>query len=284
MYEKTTHIAEWRKTASDTLAAVSDTPRLDAELLLCAALGRTRAWLLAHDDAPIDRAIERKLSDWLTARLDHVPIAYLLGYQEFWSLSLKVNRATLIPRPETECLVERALSLIADTEAPDIADLGTGSGAIAIAIATERPDAKIVATDVSRNALAVARENAKTLSLSNIRFGCGDWTEALDDESFDLVVSNPPYVERQFDGLTDNIRHEPRLALVSGDDGLDDIRTLAATIGAFMKPGAHALIEHGHMQGEAVSGILRAQRFEAVTLHDDLSGLPRFTEARKPAR
>ena len=283
MYEKSTHIAEWRDAAATRLAAVSDTPRLDAELLLGAALGKSRAWLLSHDDEPIDRDAERNLSKWLAARLDHVPLAYLLGYQEFWSLSLKVNPATLIPRHETECLVEPAQTLIADIEAPSIADLGTGSGAIAIAIATERPDAKITATDCSAAALAVATANAGAHACTNIRFAEGDWTEALGDQQFDLLVSNPPYVESGFDGLADNIRHEPLTALVSGIDGLNDIRKLAGSIGEHMTPSARVLIEHGHMQSEAGSGILRAQQFEAITLPQDLSGLPRFTEARQRA-
>ncbi|MFK8051517.1 MAG: peptide chain release factor N(5)-glutamine methyltransferase [Woeseiaceae bacterium] len=279
MYEKTPDIAGWRDYAISQLKHVSDAPRLDAERMLGAALAKPRTWLLAHDDHPLKDAEYEQLSDWLSARKDHVPLAYLLGSHEFWSLELSVTRDTLIPRPETECLVEHALALISATQQPRIADLGTGTGAIAIALAHERPNATVVATDFSEAALAIAKDNANRHGLTQIDFRHGHWCSPLANERFDLIVSNPPYVESNYPGLGDELKHEPMQALISGEDGLDDIRLLASQVASHLRPYGHILIEHGHMQAAAVSGILRAQSLNVVATHRDLSGLPRFTEA-----
>lgn len=280
MYEKTLSIADWRREACQQLKSISDTASLEADVLLSNALDKPRAWLLAHADEALPSKARDLLNNWLTRRLEHEPIAYLTGTQEFWSLTLRVTEATLIPRPETEALVERVLAIVAGTNKPRIADLGTGSGAIAIALGTERPDADIVATDRSSEALAVAADNATQLNVANVQFVGGDWCHALPPPLFNVIVSNPPYVEQDFAGFRDNLRHEPRSALASGDDGLDDIRTIARDAGRHLKAGGWLLLEHGHMQADAVSGILRAHAFNEITLHRDLAGLPRFTEAR----
>lgn len=280
MYEKTLKISGWLAQALVRLKAHSDAPRLDAECLLSAVLERPRAWLIAHADTELTEAEIQQLNQWISLREQQVPLAYILGEQEFWSLTLRVNRDTLIPRPETECMVERALALLDTLSAPRIADLGTGSGAIAVALATERPDAIIVATDQSEAALAVARHNAVETNATNVSFRQGDWCEPLGGDCFDMIITNPPYVESDFPGLTTDLRHEPVSALASGEDGLDDIRRIAETVGPHLKQGGAVLIEHGHMHADAVSGILRAQSFIAVRTHRDLSNTPRFTEAR----
>ena len=280
VYEKTLSIADWRREASQRLKSISDAASLEADVLLASALGKPRAWLLAHADDSLPAETRDTLSGWLTRRLDHEPIAYLTGTQEFWSLTLRVTPATLIPRPETEALVERVLALVADIREPRIADLGTGSGAIALALAMERTDADIIATDQSSAALLVAEQNASQLGINNVTFVGGDWCNALPPPLFNVIVSNPPYVEQDFAGFADKLRHEPRSALASGDDGLNDIRTIARDAASHLETDGWLLLEHGHMQADAVSGILRAHAFNAITLHHDLAGLPRFTEAR----
>lgn len=264
------------------LAEASETAVLDAELLLAGVLGRSRAWLRSHGDTALSPADENTLAHWLEQRCDHVPLAYLTGEQAFWTLTLTVTPGTLVPRPETEHLVEQALVRIPAGAPADVADLGTGSGAVALAIASERPQAQVVATDVSEAALTVARENARRLGISNVRFRHGDWFDALPGMRFDVVASNPPYVEAGFAGLDTTLRHEPRGALAAGADGLDDIRRIAAAAGASLRAGGHLLLEHGHRQGPAVSGILRAANFQSVETTRDLAGHDRITTALWP--
>ncbi len=276
------NIADWRRAAAARLAEASDTATLDADLLLAGVLGRPRAWLRAHDDETLSAEDLATLSSWLEQRCAHVPLAYLTGEQAFWTLTLTVTPGTLVPRPETEHLVEAALACIPETGPVDVADLGTGSGAVALAIASERPEAQVVATDLSRAALDVACGNAERLGIGNVTFRHGDWFEALPGMRFDVIASNPPYVESGYPGLTDTLRHEPVSALASGPDGLDDIRRIAADAGAYLAPGGHILLEHGHMQGEAVSGILRAARFDAPRTLRDLAGNDRVTVAQWP--
>ena len=276
------NIADWRRAAAARLAEASDTATLDADLLLAGVLRRPRAWLRAHEDETLADDDLATLSSWLEQRCEHVPLAYLTGEQAFWTLTLTVTPGTLVPRPETEHLVEQALALIPETGPADVADLGTGSGAIALAIASERPEAHIVATDISRAALDVASGNAQRLGIGNVTFRHGDWFKALPDMRFDVIASNPPYVESGYPGLAGTLRHEPRSALASGPDGLDDIRRIASQAGAHLKPGGHLLLEHGHMQGEAVSGILRAAEFDAPRTVRDLAGNDRVTVARWP--
>lgn len=276
-------IGSWLRRARGRLAPVSESPALDAELLLARALGRDRSWLIAHrDETPQAEALARADS-WLARRAAGEPLAYITGVREFWSLELAVSPAVLIPRPDTEILVERALELIPADRPFRVADLGTGSGAIAIAIASERPDAEVTATDASEQALAVARRNAERLVPGRIRFVAGDWFSALAGQRFDLVVTNPPYVADDDAALADaGIACEPRRALAAGEDGLDDIRRIAAALPAHLVPGGRVLIEHGAMQAAGVAGILRAEGLEVVACRRDLAGADRVTEARLP--
>ncbi len=276
-------IGGWLQRARSALADVSDSPALDAELLLAHALGRDRSWLLAHrDDVPAGTA-RTHADDWLARRLAGEPLAYITGSREFWSLEFELTPAVLIPRPDTEILVEGALELIPQEAASRVMDLGTGSGAIAIALASERPAAELTATDASAEALAVAQRNAARLAPGRIRFIESDWYAALGDERFDLIVSNPPYVAENDPALADPaITFEPRRALAAGADGLDDIRRIAAGLSARLEPGGRALIEHAAMQAADVAGILRAEGLEVVACRRDLAGAERVTEARLP--
>lgn len=274
-------LLDWRRRAAVALAAVSESPALDADLLLALALDRPRAWLMAHGDAPVTPALGRTLAALVARRLDREPMAYLTGKREFWSLEFDVTRDTLVPRPETELLVERALALLPPDATVRVADLGTGTGAIAVALAVERPRADIVATDASAGALAVARANAARHGAANVECIESDWWSALAGRHFDLVVTNPPYVEASDPGFDGDLRHEPRAALASGDDGLDDIRRIAAGLPAALADGGTVLIEHGHMQAAAVAGILGGFGFAAIRVHRDLAGHARVTEARR---
>ncbi|WP_405240059.1 peptide chain release factor N(5)-glutamine methyltransferase [Lentisalinibacter orientalis] len=283
MHNGADDIGGWLRRARAALADVSDSPALDAELLLARALGRDRSWLIAHrDDTPAAGA-KAQADAWLARRLTGEPLAYITGTREFWSLAFEVTPAVLIPRPDTEILVERALELIPRGERCRVLDLGTGSGAIAVAIASERPAAEVTATDASAEALAVARRNAARLVPGRVRFVVSDWFTALGSERCDLIVSNPPYVAQDDPALADAaLGFEPRRALTAGADGLDEIRRIAAGLPAHLTPGGRALIEHGAMQAAGVAGILRAVGLEVVACRRDLAGADRVTEARLP--
>ena len=233
--------------------------RLDAELLLLHALGKPRSWLFAHaGDAP-EMDVQTAFSALVERRAGGEPVAYITGRQGFWSLELEVTPATLIPRPETELLVELALARLPRDAPCAVADLGTGSGAIALAIASERPLARIVATDASSAALDVARRNAQRLGLGNVAFAHGDWLAPLAGQRFALVVSNPPYIEAADPHLArGDLRFEPATALASGADGFDDIRHIVHAARAYLEPGGWLLFEHGWNQGEASRNLLKA--------------------------
>lgn len=206
-----------------------------------------------------------------------MPVAYILGYRDFWSLRLKVAPSTLIPRPETELLVELALGLSLPEQA-EVLDLGTGTGAIALALATEHADWQICGVDKQSDAVALAKKNAADNQLPDVEFYCGDWFAPLQDRRFDLIVSNPPYVEQNSPWLQQgDVRYEPNSALTSGEDGLDDIRHIASQVSGFLKPGGWLLLEHGYSQGNAVHKILAAEGGLNVTTHQDLSGLDRVS-------
>ncbi len=262
------------------LEAVSESPTLDAELLLSRAIDMPRSYFFSHpEDVPDDGAVAR-LEKNLARRLAGEPMAYITGSKEFWSLDLMVTPATLVPRPETELLVEKALAEIPGGEKRKILDLGTGSGAIAVAIASERPLCDITATDNSADALRVAEQNVRIHELANVECLEGYWTTPVQGRTFDLIVSNPPYVEAEHPDL-ERLSQEPRVALVSGTDGLDAIRVLARDCAQILKEGSAMMIEHGSDQDNGVASLLAAQGWSSIKCHKDYAGLARITIARK---
>jgi release factor glutamine methyltransferase len=265
--------------AADRLAQVSESPRLDAELLLARALDLPRSYLYAHPEDVLDEAAAARFLETVELRLEGLPLAYITGEKEFWSLTLAIGPGALVPRPETELLVELALREMPRESSISVLDLGTGSGAIAIALASERPACRIVATDVSAAALLIAKHNAARHALGNIEFVEGDWTTPLTDRQFDLIVSNPPYV-RADDPVLDELRFEPKVALASGRDGLDAIRTLARDCGRLLVPSGVLMLEHGTDQREEIARILAAEGWREIECFSDLAGRPRVAWCR----
>ena len=266
-------------------ASLQGLPRIDAQMLMLHACGREahdRAWLMAHDDLGLN---ERALAAWQSAmarRLAGEPVAYILGYKAFYGLKLAVSPAVLDPRDDTETLVDWALELIPKDQVFKVLDLGTGSGAVALAICSQRPIAQLTATDASPEALEVARSNAKALELP-CRFVLSDihashWFSALNSEKFDLIVSNPPYIAGGDSHLA-ALKHEPDMALTSGADGLDAIRSIVAHAPAHLSKGAHLLLEHGYDQAKAVRDLMSRHGFANVMTRQDLSGVDRCTGA-----
>jgi release factor glutamine methyltransferase len=273
-------IGELLRMLTARLAAVSDSPRLDAEMLLALAIDTSRSYLFAHpEDVPDDAAIER-LERTVARRLAGEPMAYLTGTREFWSMELMVTPDTLVPRPETEALVELALAEIPRRAAWAVLDLGTGSGAIALAVARERRQCEVVATDVSAAALAVARENARHLELPNVEFLEGRWGRPVHGRCFRVVMANPPYVASGDPALA-ALAFEPRGALDGGPDGLDAIRVIAGEAGTLLAAGGLLLVEHGAGQENAVAAICREHGYEEIHCTRDVAGLPRVTSARR---
>ena len=266
--------------ATERLAPVSESPRLDAEILLCRTIDMPRSYLFAHPEDELDELTLERFEDILAKRAAGTPMAYIMGTREFWSHEFAVSPATLVPRPETELLVNLALCEIPRDEEWRVLDLGTGSGAIAVSIACERPLSRVTAVDVSEAALAVARENANALAPGNVECLQGSWTEPVRDRVFDLIVSNPPYVRADDEALA-KLQQEPQAALVAGADGLDAIRVLAADCVNIMRPGGLLLIEHGFDQADDVEALLAAQGWTDIQCHNDLAGLPRVTAARR---
>ena len=257
--------------------------RVDAEWLLAHALDRPPGWLWAHADDAVEAAARERFETLLSRRAAGEPVAYLTGTQGFWSLDLRVTPATLIPRPETERLVELALARLPADAPCRVADLGTGSGAIALAIARERPMAAVVATDASKAALAVAVANAQRNGIDNTWFRRGDWCEALGRDRFDLIASNPPYIALADPHLDQgDLRHEPPDALASGSDGLDAIRRIVRDAPAHLAPAGWLLLEHGWDQGQAVRALMAAAGFVEVRTEPDLEGRDRVTLGRRP--
>jgi release factor glutamine methyltransferase len=253
--------------------------RLDAELLLAHALGVSRATLYAHAEDEPSAAAREAFLRFVDERSRGVPVAYLIGHREFWSLDLAVTPAVLIPRPETELLVELAIARIPLDRDAVVADLGTGSGAIALAIARERPSARIVATDLSEAALDVARANARRLAIANVAFAGSDWFAAL-TQRFDVVVSNPPYIAAGDPHLEGDVRHEPLSALVAGADGLDALRRIVAGAPEHLRAGGWLLVEHGFDQGDAVRRLFRESGFGDVETARDAGDRERVTLGR----
>lgn len=249
--------------------------RLDAQLLLLHALGRPpheRAWLLAHDTDAVSEPAWTALAQQLSRRLKGEPVAYLLGEKEFHGLALQVDARVLVPRPDTETLVDWALECLDGRDAPRVLDLGTGSGAIALALQHARPDAQVDAVDASADALAVARANAERLGLP-VRFRQAHWLDGA-DSGYTVIASNPPYIAVG-DPHLPALRHEPPTALVSGADGLDDIRQIVQNAPLHLAEGGWLLLEHGHDQAVAVRQLLETRGFAEVQSRDDLAGIAR---------
>jgi len=263
------------------LGAASPTPALDAEVLVAHVLGASRSAIAAKPERPLAPEEMLALEALVRRRLEGEPVAYLMGRREFWSLELEVTPDVLVPRPETELVVERALAAIASRERPSVLDLGTGSGAIASAIARERPDADVTATDVSAAALAVAARNAARLALPNLRLLEGSWFGPVSDSRFDLVASNPPYVAAGDPALA-ALAHEPAGALVGGTEGLDALSAIAAAAREHLEPGGTLVLEHGAAQGPAVRALLESAGLVAVGTRRDLAGHERVTEGKRP--
>ena len=273
-------------TDSESLIALAarDIGRRDAELLLAAALNLSRGALLARGSEAVPDDVAARFTSWCTRRATGEPVAYLLGRREFWSMMFEVSSAVLVPRPETELLVERVLEKLDESPAA-VADLGTGSGAIAITLAHERPDWQIVGTDLSDDALTVARRNGTRLGANGVEWRAGDWYQALDSRRFDALVSNPPYIEENDPVLAgDGLRHEPRGALTPGGDGFAALVTLINGAPAHLRPGGWLFLEHGATQGATLRGALVARGFTHVTSHRDLAGHERVTEGKWPQR
>jgi release factor glutamine methyltransferase len=263
------------------LGAASPTPALDAEVLVAHVLGASRSAIAAEPERPLAPEEMLALESLVRRRLEGEPVAYLMGRREFWSLELEVTPDVLVPRPETELVVERALAAIASRERPSVLDLGTGSGAIASAIARERPDADVTATDVSAAALAVAARNAARLALPNLRLLEGSWFGPVSDSSFDLIASNPPYVAAGDPALA-ALAHEPAGALVAGAEGLDALAAIAAAAREHLEPGGTLVLEHGAAQGPAVRALLESAGLVGVGTRRDLAGHERVTEGKRP--
>ena len=257
--------------------------REDAEPLLIHALGVDRAWLFAHATDPVPVEAAARVRELVERRAAGEPVAYLTGRRGFWTLDLEVTPDTLIPRPETELLVELALARIGRDAPARIADLGTGSGAIALALASERPAAVVVATDVSKDTLAVAVRNAQAHALDNVWFRRGDWCQALGHDRFDLIASNPPYIADGDPHLArGDLRHEPGRALASGSDGLDAIRMIVRDAPRHLGPGGWLLLEHGLEQGAAIRALMQQAGMVEVATERDLEQRDRVTLGRMP--
>lgn len=262
-------------------AARTRVDAVDADLLLAHVLGVARAWLFAHRDDPVDAGDAARYEALVLRAARGEPVAHLTGTRGFWSMDLAVTPAVLVPRPETERLVEWALEAVREVRAPRIADLGTGSGAIALALARERPDARVVAIDASAAALEVARANAARLAIGNIEFRLGHWCAPLAADCFDLVAANPPYIREGDPHLSAGaLPFEPRMALASGADGLDAIREIASCAAAHLVDGGWLGLEHGFDQGVEVRAILETRGWLDVQTRADLEDRDRITIAR----
>ena len=269
----------WLSSAAQALSRVSDSSQLDARLLLCQVLDISKSQLLAWPEQTINTQQQSALQKLIERRLAGEPMAYILGSAEFWGLELMVSPAVLVPRPETELIIEITLETIKEQglSAPTILDLGTGSGAIALALAAELPDATLLAVDVSESALQVAEANRKRHGLTNVRMIQSNWFERIDPKmTFDFIVSNPPYVAEGDPHLSD-LAHEPDLALTAAEEGMADIRHLTITAPKFLKPGGWLIVEHGYNQGDITNEQFMAAHFSNVNSRRDLAQVQRVT-------
>ena len=267
---------------SDPRLPDSPSPRLDAELLLAAALGKPRSFLHTWPERVVSGEAAERYASYLERRRQGEPVAYILGHQGFWSLDLEVAPHTLIPRPDTELLVETALALVTLPQAR-VLDLGTGTGAIALALACERLGWQVTGVDRISEAVALAERNRERLGLGNATFRESHWFSALGAERYDLIVSNPPYIAAQDPHLAQgDVRFEPSSALVAGADGLDDIRLIVSQAPAHLNAGGWLLLEHGYDQAASVRELLAREGFEAVESRRDLGGHERISLGRRP--
>ncbi|MBC7788151.1 MAG: peptide chain release factor N(5)-glutamine methyltransferase [Methylophilaceae bacterium] len=250
--------------------------KLETQLLLQHLLSVNRAWLITHENDPLVANIHEAFEALLNRRLNGEPIAHILGAAEFYGLKLKVTPDTLIPRQDTETLVEAALAIVLQNDSLKILDLGTGTGAIALAIAKHRPLAQITAVDASENALKIAKENAQNLQIANVQFIISDWFSKLKGLKFDIIVSNPPYIEANDPHLA-ALTFEPISALTSGEDGLDDIRKIIQSVLIYLKPQGWLMLEHGYNQAEKVQDLLAENGLTDITTMKDLGGNERVT-------
>lgn len=271
-------IAGALKQAEVVLAPVSDSARRDAEVLLCHVLGESLTYLRTWPERELPAEKQHEFDALIRKRQLGEPVAYLTGEREFWSLPFLVTSDTLIPRPETELLVEQTLAVLAADQQQKVLDLGTGSGVIALSLAKERPHWQLTATDASFAALRIAEKNARRLKLDNVRFEYGSWFAPVADKRYHAIISNPPYVaDRDPHLVQGDVRFEPSSALVSGSDGLDDIRAIVAGAPSHLDAGGWLLLEHGYDQGESVAALLRQHGFADVRTLTDLAGQPRVT-------
>ncbi|AEW74071.1 TPA: peptide chain release factor N(5)-glutamine methyltransferase [Enterobacter ludwigii] len=266
----------WLRQAASELSA-SESPKRDAEILLEFVTGKARTYLLAFGETQLSAEQEAQLATLLARRKTGEPVAHLVGEREFWSLPLYVSPATLIPRPDTECLVEQALSRL-PAQACRILDLGTGTGAIALALASERPDCEVTAVDVMPDAVALAQRNVARLGFPNVTVLQSSWFSALDNRTFGMIVSNPPYIDEHDPHLTQgDVRFEPLTALVAANEGLADIVHIVTTSRQHLLPGGWLLVEHGWTQGDAVRDVFIAAGYRAVETCRDYGGNDRLT-------
>ncbi len=264
--------------ASQQLASISESPRLDAEILLAHYLDKSRTWLVTWADKTLNEDQILSFQSLLKKRLQGTPIAHITGQREFWSLPLKVTPDTLIPRPDTELMIEVLLENYPDTYPKQLLDLGTGSGAIALAMAAEKPSWQVTASDRSVAALTIAQQNAVQLGLTNIEFVEGSWFEPVAGQRFEIIASNPPYIPQQDPHLQQgDVRFEPLSALASGEDGLDDIRLICSQASGYLNPGGMLIIEHGYDQKPAVFKIFQQNQFKNIQQYNDLAQNPRLT-------
>lgn len=266
------------RNASARLAESSSTARMDAELLLAYVLQKNRVYLYAHSEQALEVSQHKQFETLILKRLTGVPIAYLISQREFWSLPLYVTSDTLIPRPETELLIERALSLCGERAMCSVLELGTGTGAISIALATEKPNWNILATDFSQAALLVAQKNAEQHQAQNIRLMHSNWFESIPKQTFDLIISNPPYLAEQDPHQhRGDLRFEPKQALVSGANGLEDLTQLIQESRGYLTSGGLLLLEHGYEQGKAVMNTFLDASYENIQCWQDAAGLDRVS-------
>ena len=271
----------WLRAAASELSN-SESPRRDAEILLEHVTGKARTYLLAFGETLLTPEQDAQLAALLARRKTGEPVAHLTGEREFWSLPLYVSAATLIPRPDTECLVEQALARLPDGPCR-ILDLGTGTGAIALALASERPDCQVTAVDVMPDAVALAQRNLVRLGFSNVQINQSSWFSALAQHAFEMIVSNPPYIDEHDPHLSQgDVRFEPLTALVAANDGLADIEHIITTAREYLVPGGWLLLEHGWTQGAAVRALFSAAGYSSVETCRDYGGNERLTLGKKP--